>query len=325
MARADVLIRLVRAGVQGDMTNFVRAAESLVAEEKEKKHTVLANRLSDAMRVNGVPSQAGRFLEAGIAGYLQERHPERRVQDLVLEPATLEIIKGLVEEQHRFELLHTYGLSPRHRVMLAGPPGNGKTALAEAIAYELALPLLTVRYDGVIGKYLGETSSRLRKIFEHARQARCVLFFDEFDAIGKERGDERETGEIKRVVSGLLMQIDDLPSYTTVVVASNHPQLLDTAAWRRFQIRIYMPAPTREQLGDFVAGYAEKARIDFGLSPRTIADKLGKVSYAEAEEFCLDVLRRATLDRERECAKRVTMMMLKQWGVRKHAEEKVNG
>lgn len=325
MARADVLIRLVRAGMRRDMDNFVRAAEILVAEEKEKNHTVLADRLSEAMRVNGVASQAGRFLEAGISGYLHERTPERRMQDLVLEPATLEIIKGLIEEQHRFELLHSYGLSPRHRVMLAGPPGNGKTVLAEAIAYELALPLLTVRYDGVIGKYLGETSSRLRKIFEHARQTRCVLFFDEFDAIGKERGDERETGEIKRVVSGLLMQIDNLPSHTTVIVASNHPKLLDSAAWRRFQIRIHMPAPTREQLGDFVARYAEKTRVDFGLSPRTIADKLGKVSYAEAEEFCLDVLRRATLNRARENAKQVTTVMLKQWDVRKRAEDLANG
>src|SRR3712207_6872521 len=95
----------------------------------------------------------------------------------------------------------------------------------------------------MIGSYLGETAGRLKRVFEYARTTPCVLFFDEFDTIGKERGDVHETGEIKRVVSSLLLQIDALPSYVTVVVASNHPELLDRAVWRRFQLRLYLPPP----------------------------------------------------------------------------------
>lgn len=324
MARSDLLIRLFRAGSADDKTNFHRIAETIIAEEKEKRHTVLASRLSEAIRTNGTFSQIRQVIEHGVTDFLWETKPERRLADLFLQPDTLEIIKGLVEEQLRSQLLQSYGLEPRHRIMLAGPPGNGKTALAEAIAYELSMPLLTVRYDTVIGKYLGETSSRLAKVFDYARQTRCVLFFDEFDAIGKERGDKRETGEIKRVVNGLLMQIDSLPSYTTVIVASNHPKLLDTGVWRRFQIRLYMPQPTRQQLERFIDHYAQETQFNFGLSASTIANKLHKPSYAEAEEFCLDVMRRATLDHERENAKKVTTAMLKQWLVRKRTQERAN-
>ncbi len=120
-------------------------------------------------------------------------------------------------------------MEPRHRVLLVGPPGNGKTVLAEAIAEALGVGFFVVRYEYLIGSYLGETASRLRRILDYARTTPCVLFFDEFDAIGKERGDTHETGEIKRVVSTLLMQVDDLPSYTVLIAATNHPELLDRA------------------------------------------------------------------------------------------------
>src|SRR5262249_50918218 len=150
--------------------------------------------------------------------------------------------------QHRVEILRSYGLEPRHRVLLAGAPGNGKTSLAEGLAQAMMVPLIVPRYDGLIASYLGETASRLRKLFDHFRTKACVLFFDEFDTLGKERGDEHETGEIKRVVSSLLLQIDDLPSHVVVVTATNHPELLDRAVWRRFQLRFELPAPNRAQI-----------------------------------------------------------------------------
>ena len=131
--------------------------------------------------------------------------------------------------------MRSHGLQPRHRVLLAGPPGNGKTALAEAIAEALALPFLIVRYEALIGSFLGETAQRLAQLFAFARTLPCVLFFDEFDVVGKERGDAHETGEIKRVVSNLLLQIDALPSHVIAVAATNHSELLDSAVWRRFQ------------------------------------------------------------------------------------------
>lgn len=155
--------------------------------------------------------------------------------------------------------------------MLAGAPGNGKTTLAEVLAYELMYPLFVVRYETLVGSYLGETSSRLKHLMDYAKTQRCVLFFDEFETLGKERGDTHETGEIKRVVISLLLQIDDLPDYVVVVAASNHPELLDRAVWRRFQLRIELPMPTRQQLTRHIESICQRCQTNFGYDPETLA------------------------------------------------------
>lgn len=147
----------------------------------------------------------------------------------------------------------------------------------------------------MIGSYLGETNTRLRRLFDFVRTQPSVLFFDEFDAVGKERGDTHETGEIKRVVSFLLMQLDQLPSYVIVVAATNHAELLDRAVWRRFQLRLGFPAPD----GEMVAAYIDRLVAAWPEKPRLlalgIAKNLGKVSYAEALDFCQSVRRRHIL------------------------------
>ena len=186
-------------------------------------------------------------------------------------------------------------MEPRNRILLVGPPGTGKTTLAEAIAEAIAVPLFVVRYESMIGSYLGETAARLKRVFDYARTTPCVLFFDEFDAIGKERGDTHETGEIKRVVTSLLMQIDELPSYTIVAAATNHPELLDRAAWRRFQIRLDLPLPKQKELKHYIESFFSRFCKDEIPAPQNIAKALGRISYAEAEQFCLDVRRRHVL------------------------------
>ena len=209
-----------------------------------------------------------------------------------------------------------HSLEPRHRVLLVGPPGNGKTSLAEAIAEALAVPFFVVRYDAIIGSFLGETASRLRRVFDYARTTPCVLFFDEFDAVGKERGDVNETGEIKRVVTSLLMQVDALPSYTVVIAASNHSELLDRAVWRRFQFRLELPAPTRAQVGRYFEAFAKTMDGPLGVGPNTIAKSLGDISYAEAEEFCRGVRRRVALTLGEGAVKSIVAEQLKLWRAR---------
>src|SRR5438552_17809802 len=147
----------------------------------------------------------------------------------------------------------------------------------------------------MIGSFLGETASRLKRVFDYARTTPCVLFFDEIDAIGKERGDIHETGEIKRVVTTLLMQVDDLPSYTIIAAATNHPELLDRASWRRFQLRLPLPLPDSQALTQYVEAFSKRFTEDLGLSATALAKRLGRTSYAEVEEFCLDVQRRHVL------------------------------
>ena len=314
MARADLLVSLLKAGSKGDQSNFQEVAENIIAEERDKKHYVLAERLAAVVRENGAASHSpNRVLDNGIAHLLYSRVPERRLSEVVLKESNRILIKEIIEEQHRTDLLKSYGLTPRNRLMFIGPPGNGKTTLAEALAHEIMVPLLIVRYEGLIGSFLGETASRLQKIFDYARQQRCVLFFDEFDVVGKERGDVHETGEIKRVVSSLLLQIDALPSYTIVVVASNHAELLDTAVWRRFQVRLEMPRPTKEQFIGFIQNYEKQISIKFGLPAQTIVEKAGFDSFSAVEDFCRDVYRRAVLEKRQDNTRKIIETKICQW------------
>jgi len=316
MARADLILNLVRAGVRGDQAQFRKTVEALAANERAKNHGILADRLLAQLQRDGngrlrspTPPSAGPLSGPLVA----EVVPRKRIEDLILPVDVEQAVRDLVEEQYRADLLRSHNLEPRHRVLLAGPPGNGKTSLAEAIADALSFPFLVVRYEAIIGSYLGETAQRISQVFEYARSRQCVLFFDEFDAIGKERGDLHETGEIKRVVSSLLLQIDALPSYVVVVVASNHPELLDRAVWRRFQIRLGLPMPNQHQVEEWFKQFEARTGQTLGLSPGTLARGLKGLSFAEVEDFGTDVVRRIVLGSPDVDAKRIAERCLTQW------------
>ena len=319
MARSDLLISLVQAGASGNRKELADTVEVIIAEERAKQHNVLADRLRRALRDNNNGSPARVVaVEPAIRArdYVLEVKPQKRLEDLFLSDICERACRELIEEQHRAGLLRSHSLEPRHRVLLVGPPGNGKTSLAEAIAEALAVQFFVVRYDAIIGSFLGETATRLRRVFDYARTTPCVLFFDEFDAVGKERGDVNETGEIKRVVTSLLMQIDDLPSYTVVVTASNHSELLDRAVWRRFQLRLELPAPTTAQIDRYLKAFVSKVDQPLGIGTERIAKSLGKISYAEAEEFCCSVRRRHALSMGEKPLKTIVAEQLKLWTAR---------
>lgn len=326
MARSDLLVSLVQASASGDSKELATTVEAIIAEERAKQHNVLADRLLRALRSHSMVRRTGYLAaEAGARArdYMLETVPQKRLEDLVLPELCEYACRQLIEEQQRASLLRSHSLEPRHRMLLVGPPGNGKTSLAEALAEALAVQFFVVRYDAVIGSFLGETASRLRRVFEYARTTPCVLFFDEFDAVGKERGDLNETGEIKRVVTSLLMQIDALPSYTVVVAASNHAELLDRAVWRRFQIRLVLPAPTQTQIEQYMKAFGEKMNEPMGIKPETIAKSLGKISYAEAEEFCNGIRRRLALSLGEGCLKSIVSEQLQLWKARAYQSDAI--
>ncbi|MHB8257130.1 MAG: AAA family ATPase [Acidiferrobacterales bacterium] len=318
MARSDLLISLVKAGTVGDKRSFQTAAEAIIAEERAKRHDVLAERLVKAIQPNGNGNSVQGLLVAADTAhrgkdFIAEVTPRRRLEDLILPSAARQGVEEFIEEQRRADVLRAHGLEPRSRLLLVGSPGTGKTTLAEAVAEAVAVSLFVVRYELMIGSYLGETAARLKRVFDYARTTPCVLFFDEFDAIGKERGDIHETGEIKRVVTSLLMQIDEMPSYTIVAAATNHPELLDRAAWRRFQVRLNLPLPTQKALGSYIEAFMGRFGESPGISPLSIAKGLGTISYAEAEQFCLDVRRRQVLAMGDKNLKAIVSEQLKIW------------
>jgi len=245
-----------------------------------------------------------------------EVEPRLRMEHLILSETVAAACREVIEEQNRADLLRAHNLEPRHRILLAGPPGNGKTSMAEALAGELVRPLLVVRYEAVIASYLGETAVRLSRLFEQVRTQRCVLFFDEFDVVGKERGDVHETGEIKRVVSSLLLQVDALPPYVVVVTATNHPELLDRAVWRRFQLRLQLSAPTAPQIQEWFQRFEERLGAKLGIAPNTLAKKLKGLSFSEIEQFGLDVQRRYVLGLPDADLRKIVDERLKQWSQR---------
>ena len=289
--------------------------EAMAAEERAKNHNILAERLLAQLQTdNGRYRQMSPRTPRTLAGpLLLEMVPQRCLDDLLLPSSVEEIIHELVAEQHRADLLRSHNLEPRHRVLLAGPPGNGKTTLAEALADALSVPLFVVRYEAVIGSYLGETAQRIGQVFEQARSHHCVLFFDEFDVVGKERGDLNETGEIKRVVSSLLLQIDTLPSYVMVVTASNHPELLDRAVWRRFQVRVELPPPTHGQIEKWFRRFEKQHEYTLEFSPRSLAMHLKGLSFAEIEDFGADVLRKIVLCQPDANIKKIVENQLRHW------------
>lgn len=300
MARSDLLVSLVRASSAGDRETVCSATEALVADKRAKKHYIVADRLQRALWAVPVtpPALTSTSLQLNPTNgreAILEVTARLRLDDLLLPLPAQQSGRQIIEEHQRADVLRASGYEPRHRVLLSGPPGNGKTSFAEAVAEGLGLPFFVVRYDALIGSYLGETNARLRKLFDYVRTTPSVLFFDEFDAIGKERGDTHETGEIKRVVSFLLMQLDQLPSYVVVVAATNHGELLDRAVWRRFQMRLAIPAPQKRDVIVFLDRVLSDWPDAPKMSPGRIATKLGEVSYAEALDFCQNVRRRQIL------------------------------
>jgi SpoVK/Ycf46/Vps4 family AAA+-type ATPase len=264
----------------------------MAAEERSKNHLVLAEQLEKQLQSNGNGFKGELPISrASAAEVLFETVPRKTLSDLVLSDVNRRVITELVEEHHRSDLLRSYNLSPRNRLLLTGAPGNGKTSLAEAVANALMVPLIVARYEGLITSFLGETASLLRRLFDYVHTRHCVLFFDEFDTLGKERGDIHETGEIKRVVSSLLLQIDDLPSHVVVVCATNHPELLDRAVWRRFQIRLELPRPTEKQIEKYFQNVLSKLPFSFGYGPAQLAVSLSGASFSEVEDFVADVAR----------------------------------
>jgi len=256
MATADHVKALIRSHAEGDDERFFAIAMQVAAQAARQGHTKFAQELRDLVdqakvrvkaassgqRTRPVPIVQPR---GELAGLLTAAFPKTRLSDMALDDAILSRIDRVLLKQRQREKILAHGLGPLRKLLLIGPPGTGKTMTAAALAGELSVPLFTIQLDGLITKYLGETAAKLRLIFEAIRQTRAVYLFDEFDALGGERATKNEVGEIRRVLNSFLQFLEQDDSDSIIVAATNHPQILDKALFRRFDSVIEYRLPSQ--------------------------------------------------------------------------------
>ena len=303
MARADLLKQLFRAYRESGRESFMEVARSIADEERKKHHPALANELLRILN-NGVvaaaPSLRGTFQppprdHEKKAALLDIKHPDRYLQELVLHAGTEEVLLKVMREFRQWDILESNGLQPSHKLLFCGPPGCGKTATAEAIAAELGLPLVYIRFDSVVSSLLGETASNLRKVFEYIHEDTWVVLFDEFDAIGRSRDDATEHGEIKRVVNAFLQMLDNFHGRSLLIAATNFEQALDPALWRRFDEVVRFERPTVGQIEELLKNRLSHVR-NSKVSTNRYVSKLEGSTFGDIERIATDVLKSCALD-----------------------------
>ncbi len=193
---------------------------------------------------------------------IEFEEPQHGFDSVILPDAVLAECRLIVGEHAQAARLAEFALKPRHRILLHGAPGNGKTLLAEALAKELSVPFLRVKYSGLIDSHLGESAKNIDAMFDYAKTAPCVLFADEFDGIGMDRSDNKDVGEARRITNQLLITMERMPSHCVFVAATNAPTLMDKALLRRFDFVVEIPKPT----ADLVSRCARK-ELDPSITP----------------------------------------------------------
>ena len=291
MVRSKLLIKLIESHVREDEEAFRATVLEIIEEEKSKGNSLVANRLRKASKglatyhlssLRPLPSEEIPAAENGLQ-LLEIRKPMETFDDVVLSPELKDSFFSVIKEMRNREKLRSWGISTPSRILFCGPPGTGKTLSAHILANELGYDLFYVRLDSLISSYLGQTGNNLRRIFDFSREKRAILFLDEFDAIAKMRDDTNELGEIKRIVNSLVQNIDAFSSEGLLLAATNHPQLLDMAIWRRFDEVFWFDLPSRNERVRIFQVHTRTMPLD-DLDFDTLAEKTKDFSGSDIEK-----------------------------------------
>lgn len=290
MASAEQLKALLRSHMDGDDSQFYSVAMQLAAHEAKLGHGKLADELRaliDKAKSERSPFNARSVSPTSIAqpkgelsSLLTASFPRYLLSDLILTPELRAQLEKTIREQRQFAKIREHGLGPRRKLLLVGPPGTGKTMTAAVLAGELGLPLFNVRLDALMSKYLGESATKLRLIFDAVASHRGVYLFDEFDAVGSQRGLGNDVGEIRRVLNSFLQLMEHDHSNSVIVAATNHPELLDRAVFRRFDDVLEYASPGQDQvkkvlvarLGSFAPKKLDWSRVSASAEGMSYAD-----------------------------------------------------
>lgn len=306
MAKAEQIKALIRCHADGDDARFYAVAMQVAAQAARAGQGNFAQELRElvdrakaqakAAAATHTPRAVPLAQPRGeLAGLLAVGYPKTRLRNMALGQTLADRLERVVREQRRRAQLRSHGFAPLRKLLLVGPPGTGKTMSASALAGELGLPLFTIQLDGLITKFMGETAAKLRLVFEAIASTRGVYLFDEFDAIGSDRGAGHDVGEIRRVLNSFLqfLELDD--SDSLVIGATNHVDLLDQALFRRFDAVFEYELPTQD-----IAVEVMKARLALldtsGLDWDTAVSSAEGLSHAELTRACEQAAKDALLN-----------------------------
>ena len=301
MAAAEQIKSLVKSFGDGDETRFFATAMQIAASEARKGHTTFAQELKNLIE-RAKKGRSNSFLnDAKIISISKPKRelnelievfqPKIKLNDMVLDKQVRESLDRVIEEQRKIELLRQHNLTPKRKLLLIGIPGCGKTMTAQALAGELGLTVFIIRLDGLMSKFMGESIAKLRMIFDAMEDHRGVYLFDEFDSIGAQRNQGQDVGEIKRVLNSFLINIEKDQSNSIVIAATNLPESLDKALFRRFDDIIRYPLP---EIGE-IKKILKKNLYGFSLSKRISLDTIAKeavgLSYSDIIRACEEAIK----------------------------------
>jgi SpoVK/Ycf46/Vps4 family AAA+-type ATPase len=304
MAKAEHIKKLIASF--GRSQEFRTAALHIIEEAQQQGKKPFANSLRKILDASvqptyQAPTQPGLTSLANhvdpAAEMLDGIEATRGLADIVLNPDTRILIENIIEERRNSEILRRHRLPVSARLLFAGPPGCGKTMCAEVLARELSLPLYSARIDVIITSFLGETASNLRRLFDFANRKPCVLFLDEFDALARTRSDTTEHNEMRRVVNSLLLMIERFKGPGLVIAATNLPEFLDGALWRRFDDAVSFEAPGEREVGQLLERQFTNFPAHFEIT--SFVGKLLGLSYADIERVCVNAIKKAVLKKRK--------------------------
>ena len=315
MASGSQLKALVQSYIDGDDDRFFSVTMQVAAHEARIGHGKLATDLREAIdeakRQRGAASLVSISKPRGeLANILEVSNPSNRLSDMIVDPVLANQLERVIREQRVAGRILDHGLSPRRKLLLVGPPGTGKTMTASVLSGELGLALMQVRLDGLITRFMGETAAKLRQVFDATHRTRGIYFFDEFDAIGSGRDLTNDVGEIRRVLNSFLLMIEQDRSQSLVVAATNHPDILDRALFRRFDDILHYELPDANQATELLRTRLSphSARVRW----RMLGEEAQGLSYAEITRAANDVLKDALIHDQGKCRERAIRSMLQE-------------
>ncbi|MGB4658078.1 MAG: ATP-binding protein [Mobilitalea sp.] len=288
MASGDQIKSLINAYYNRDDSRFRTVALQIAASEARAGHVALAREIKEIVEKNSSANNIVRIKnENPLVDFIM---PDHKSQELVVSDEIRIRLEKILTEYRQRERLRSFGMKNRSKILVEGAPGTGKTLTASVIASELNLPLYIVQMDKIITKFMGETSAKLRQIFELISESRAVFLFDEFDAIGADRSLDNEVGEMRRVLNSFLQFLEHDDSDSIILAATNNHKMLDQALFRRFDDVMHYSLPDEKQIKKLF-------EIKFGefYKSKSITKKVlemaNGLSHAEITKACEDCIK----------------------------------